>query len=176
MGNMLAGVATMGWGHMMGDQSMKAFPKPGREIQLEVENEGDWRLLTQLLADAATHDFDLAAEVCSGMVDDDITEDWREFVVPDLRDAFDESLARVVRMIDEARQKDFPGSGRVVIAPDVCMDWYGVLNRARLALESRHRVAAYRKAPTGQPEIHAAALRDRLYCALQSLLLDHSLS
>lgn len=154
---------------------MKAFPTSNRAIQLELEDQDDWRLLLQLLADAGMDDFDLALDVSAQMDVGEVSADWREYVLPDMREEFDGALARVARSIDEARRVHEFGEGNLMISVDAAMDWYGVLNRARHALESRHGLAARRKQSPDDLEVRSASLRDRLYCAMQSLLLDHSL-
>ena len=153
---------------------MKAYPIPHGSIHIELEDAGDWRLLSHMLMDARAEGYDLAADLCGMIADDEVAEDWRDFVLPDLRDKFDEALKRVTGVIGEAYAEHQGGSGRVIIPRDASMDWYGVLNRARLALEARHHFAAQEKPVQAGSEKHAARLRDRLYCALQSLLLDHA--
>jgi len=153
---------------------MKAFPIPHGAIRIEVEDADDWRLLTRLLVDARDPTYDPAAYVTGRMMDEEVAEDWQEFVGPDLREQFDQSLVRVSSSIEEACKAHEGGKGGVDITLDRCQDWYGVLNRARLALEARHQLAANRGTAPAAPEAYAARLRDRLYCALQSLILDHA--
>lgn len=155
---------------------MKAYPLPDRSIQLEVEDGDDWRLLEQLLIDAGMEGFDPALDVSARIGDEALMEDWVEYVLPDLREVLDGTLSRVARSIDRKRKETGAGAGRVLIAADDGMDWYGVLNRARLALESRHGLAMLRDRKVVDVDVRSALLRDRLYCALQSLLLDHSLA
>ena len=154
---------------------MKAFPISDGVIHIKVQDPDDWRLLSRILVDANDEDFDLAADVSGRIADGELADDWRDFVLPDLRDEFDESLGRVTRTLGEAYTAHQGGPGRVIIVRDAAMDWYGVLNRARLALEARHHFAARGKSAQADSEKHSARLRDRLYCALQSLLLDHAL-
>lgn len=153
---------------------MKAFPIPNGAIRIEVEDADDWRLLTHLLVDAGDPTYDPAADASGRMMDDEVAEDWREYVVPDLKDQFDATLNHVSNIIEAACRGHEGGKGGVTITLDHCHDWYGVLNRARLALEAKHRLAVHKNNPSAEPEIRAARLRDRLYCALQSLILDHA--
>lgn len=154
---------------------MKAFPTPNGIIHIEVEDVDDWRLLTRLLIDAGDTDYDIADDICGRISDMEVASDWRDFVVPDLVVKFDASLARVAASIELACKEHDGGGGGFTIDPQYSHDWYGVLNRARLALESKYHLAASRKnAGEMTSEIHAAYLRDRLYCALQSLILDHA--
>ena len=155
---------------------MKAYPLPDRAIQLDLEDGGDWRMLSQLLADAGMEGFDPALDVGARIGDEDLMDDWIEYVLPDLREDLDGALSRVARRIRRHRDESNAGSGRLVITADEVMDWYGVLNRARLALESRHGLATLKNRTVVEAEIRAALLRDRLYCALQSLLLHHSMA
>ncbi len=155
---------------------MKAYPIPQGGIHIELEDADDWRLLARMLRDARDDAFDLAANVGGHIPDEEIAEDWQDFVMPDLRDQFDGQLERVTSAIARAHEAHQGGGGRVLVARDAGADWYGVLNRARLALESRYKLAEERGDGEEGPARgeHAARLRDRLYCALQSLLLDHA--
>lgn len=153
---------------------MKALPIQNGAIRIELEDATDWRLFTRMLMDAGDKKYDPAADVSDRMTDGEIAEDWSEFVVPDLRDQFDAGLLRVSAMIENEYKAHDGGKGAVIIPRDGCHDWYGVLNRARLALEAKHRLAAQKNNPSATTDILAARLRDRLYCALQSLILDHA--
>lgn len=153
---------------------MKALPIPNGGIRIELEDADDWKLLSRMLLDAHDEDYDLVADVSGGISDEQVAGDWNEFVVPDLRDQFDDAIRRVATSLEKAFEAHQGGAGRVVIPRDAAHDWYGVLNRARLALEARYRFGAAKGAAHADPEKHAARLRDRLYCALQSLLLDHA--
>ena len=153
---------------------MKAFPFPQGGIHIEMEDADDWRLLSRMLMDARDEGYDLAADVSGRITDAEVAGDWRDFVLPDLRDEFDAALGRVVSTIGAAHAACQGVRGRVIVPREAAMDWYGVLNRARLALEARHRFAADGMPTKAEKEKHAARLRDRLYCALQSLLLDHA--
>ena len=153
---------------------MRARPQANGAIRIELDDVDDWKLLSRLLLDAHDPEYDLAADVAGRMPDAEVAEDWREFVLPDLRDEFDGGLRRVTKAIEHAFAACHGGAGALVIPRDAAHDWYGVINRARLALEARYRFAGEIPGPHMPPDVHAARLRDRLYCALQSLILDHA--
>lgn len=153
---------------------MKARPIPNGAIRIELEDADDWKLLSRLLLDAHDPDYDLAADVAGRMPEGEVAEDWQDFVLPDLKDEFDAGLRRVRERVERGHEGCGGQAGFLVIPRDAAQDWYGVLNRARLALEARFRFAGQKAGPQMPPEMHAARLRDRLYCALQSLLLDHA--
>lgn len=154
---------------------MKAYPIPNGGIHIEMDDNDDWRLIAHLIADARDETYDLADDISANITaGDDLAADWADFVLPDLREQFDFALARVAQTVGQAHAAHNGGPGRVVILQNAAPDWYGVLNRARLALEHRHRFSTLETISTKDLATHGARLRDRLYCALQSLLLDHS--
>lgn len=153
---------------------MRARPQAHGAIRIELDDVDDWKLLSRLLLDAHDPEYDLAADVAGRISDEEVAEDWREFVLPDLRDEFDGGLRRVTEAIERAFADCHGGAGSLEIARDAAHDWYGVINRARLALEARYQFAGEKPGPHMPPDVRAARLRDRLYCALQSLILDHA--
>lgn len=100
---------------------------------------------------------------------DGLTEDWEEFVLPELDQRFNAQLD----CIDRAVAAFDPGKpGPIFIVPEQAEDWYGGLNQARLALEERHGFSqvAPEAIPAAQRPAWARAL---LYQGLQSAILDH---
>ncbi len=153
---------------------MKAFPISNGAIRIELEEADDWRLISRLVVDAGDQNYDPATDVSGKMTNEEVREDWNDFVLPDLRDQFDATLARVSTIIEKEWVAHEGKNGGIIITGEDCHDWYSVLNRARLALEARHGLGNIKQIHAVDPELHAARLRDRLYCALQSLILDHS--
>lgn len=160
---------------------MKAIPTLNGGLRLEIQEPEDWKLLGRMLLDARDPEFDLADDLGGRVRDEAVAEDWREYVVPDLRESFDDVLTRVARVIEDAHRASKGGGGHVMIPRESSGDWYGTLNQARLALEARHGFGAdggaakSKAAVAGYPaEKRAAFLRERLYCALQCVILDHT--
>jgi len=153
---------------------MKVLRIQNHAIRIEIEDANDWRLFTRMLMDAGDENYDPAADATVHMHDDETTEDWLEFVVPDLREQFDASLLRVSKMIEKARKAQSGGKGGFLIPRDAAEDWYGTLNRARLALELKHRLAAPTNNPSASSNLMAARRRERFYCVLQCLILEHA--
>jgi hypothetical protein len=104
------------------------------------------------------------------MATDEGAEDWQDFVLPDLRDAFNSQLAAIEAAIDSAGSDDQPG--KVFISKEDAELWYGGLNQARLALEERYDLSNA-ALPEMTPGKRSAWFRSQFYLHVQSLLLDH---
>jgi len=151
---------------------MRITPTLEGGLRIDTGDEGDWMLLLGITRDAVSCDENLSLRLGKLITDAQLAGDWRDFIVPELEEGFHTDLAKVADSIQAARTG---GEGCLWITRDNAFHWYSALNQARLALQEIHQFG-----PTGQlppaalgPESRNAFLRSQLYCAIQSLLLDH---
>ena len=154
---------------------MKVAPTLDGGLRIDAESTGDWDVLRSLVTDAVTRGGDLATRLGNLIEGEEDSEDWKEFVVPELRTRFDHQLATVVQAVENAADAVDQGPGPLAIPREQAEDWYGALNQARLALEERHR---FHESPDLAPQSmsppkRSAWFRSHFYMALQGLLLDH---
>jgi hypothetical protein len=155
---------------------MRIQPLPQGGLAIQLESTEEWPMLTGILRDARTPGFDAAGQVGSKMTGAAVRRDWAEFVLPDLREGFDEHLKTVLKAIETARFEAAGGPGTVEISSAEGFAWYASLNQARLALEARYEIST--GLPGGgklSPELRAAYYRSQFYCGIQSLLLDQGM-
>jgi hypothetical protein len=154
---------------------MTVMPTLEGGLRIDAEDAGDWDLLRGIVEDANGGEPDLASRL-GGMVDDtEIAEDWQEFVVPDLREEFQDELAEIAAWIESAAFDANGGAGPIWITRENAYPWYSALNQARLTLEE-----VYHFGPEGmanprkmKAEKQAAFIRSGFYSDIQSLLLEH---
>jgi hypothetical protein len=154
---------------------MKAMPTLEGGLRLDVEDAGDWELLRSIVTDAQLPAGDDLASQLSGLIDDSAgSEDWTEFVEPDLREAFQDELAQVAAAVESAVVLADGGPGPVRITREDAWPWYSALNQARLALEARFKFGSSDAIdfPFLTPEQAGGFIRSRFYCSVQSLLLE----
>jgi hypothetical protein len=154
---------------------MKAMPTLEGGLRLDAESARDWAMLRQILADAKGRGLDLASRL-GGLIHEDAgAQDWEEFVVPDLREAFQDELAQVAAAIESAMHLASSGPGPLWIQVADAYPWYSALNQARLALEEQFHFGAQDEIdPINLPPVRRSALmRSLLYLEIQSLLLAH---
>lgn len=149
---------------------MKVAPVLKGGLRIDVESPLDWMVLRCIARDARLGGLDLAERVAAPMATDEGAEDWQDFVLPDLRDAFNSQLAAIEAAIDSAGSDDQPG--KVFISKEDAELWYGGLNQARLALEERYDLSNA-ALPEMTPGKRSAWFRSQFYLHVQSLLLDH---
>jgi len=154
---------------------MKAMLTLEGGLRIDAEEPSDWELLTQMIFDADRGESDLANRLGGLIRDDAGAEDWQEYVVPDLREAFHDELSDVAVALENAINEANGGPGPIWIGPNDAMAWYSALNQARLALEEEFQFGQTENLdPTEFPvEKHSAFSRSRIYCALQGMLLEH---
>lgn len=154
---------------------MKAMPTLEGGLRLDCEDAQDWEMLQAIVTDASPRGSDLAGHLGSFISEDAGAEDWRELVVPDLREAFQDELAQVGAAIESAIVNADGAAGPLWIAPEDGFCWYSALNQARLALEEQHHFGPLEALdPKGlKPARRDAFTRSRFYCAVQSMLLDY---
>lgn len=154
---------------------MKVSPTLEGGLRIDAEDLGDWEVLHAILHDARRGESDLADKLGNLISDEAGAEDWREYVVPDLRSEFDHQLEKVAATIESAMTQAGDGPGSIWISRADGMLWYGALNQARLSIEELHHFG-----PTDTvsmeslpPARRSAFFRSQFYLAIQSLLLDH---
>ncbi|TAE78593.1 MAG: hypothetical protein EAZ65_04335 [Verrucomicrobia bacterium] len=151
---------------------MKVAPLLKGGLRIDVESPLDWRILRGITQDARTGGLDLADRVSSAMLADPESDDWRDYVVPDLRDGFDAQLAIIERAVADAATTaaGCEEPGRIFIHPEEAEDWFGGLNQARLALEERHNLSAAIESEM-TPGRRSAWFRSQFYADIQGMLL-----
>ena len=154
---------------------MKAAPTLEGGLRIDAEDLGDWEVLHAIIHDARRPGTDLASELSNLVVDPEGAEDWREYVLPDLRNEFENQVSTIAKAITSAMETSGGGEGSIWITRDDGFLWYGALNQARLALEEIYqfgRTDGVALEDLG-PAKRSAFLRSQFYLAIQSLLLDH---
>lgn len=150
---------------------MKVAPTLKGGLRIDVETPLDWVVLRCVAYDARGGS-DLADSVSSAMAKDEAMDDWREYVLPGLRDDFNSQLDAIEAAISAAGDGEQPG--QVFIGKEEAELWYGGLNQARLALEERYGLSAADPEEMS-PGKRSAWFRSQFYLHVQSLLLDHVL-
>jgi hypothetical protein len=154
---------------------MKAMPTLEGGLRIDTEDASDWELLRSIVADANGNENDLASRL-GGLISEEAgAEDWEEYIVPDLREAFQDELAQVGAAIESAIFHADSGPGPIWITPEDAFQWYSSLNQARLSLEEHYHFGPSEAIdPQGfTPTRRAAFYRSKFYCAIQSLLLEY---
>lgn len=154
---------------------MKAMPTLEGGLRIDTEDESDWEVLRAIIADANCCGIDLASRL-GGLISDEAgSQDWEDFVVPDLREAFQDELAQVGASIEAAIHHSTNGPGPLWITREDGFAWYSSLNQARLAIEEHYAFGPGESiSPKGlTPARRAAFIRSRFYCTIQGLLLEH---
>ena len=156
---------------------MKVAPTLEGGLRLDAEDAEDWEILRCIATDAHARETDLADSM-GGLIGEEVGgEDWREYVVPDLREAFEDELGGVGAAIEIAAHKASDGAGPLWITPPEAFAWYSALNQARLSLEDLYRFGPTDHLEPG-PMAEAARdayLRSKFYVAIQSLLLEYAM-
>ena len=78
---------------------MKVGPTLQGGLRIDVENPLDWMVLRCIPYDARGGGFDLADRVSAPMARDEGIDDWREFVVPELKDGFNSQLSTIEKAL-----------------------------------------------------------------------------
>lgn len=156
---------------------MKVAPTLEGGLRIDPETAEDWHVLRAILIDANSHDTDLATRLGGMVTDERVAEDWREIVVPDLRESFADDLNQIQAAIETAAAFPNDGESPIWITREDAFSWYSALNQARLALEERYGFGPDPDSDSANlsPARYEALLRSQFYCALQSFLLQHAL-
>jgi hypothetical protein len=143
-------------------------------LRVDAEDAGDWLLLASIAHDAGSCDEKLAERLGALIRDGELAADWREFIIPELDEAFQADVSRVAAAVSAARLEVAGGKGPLWIARDDAPGWYSALNQARLAIEEIHRFGPGERVRPAKlpPDARSAFLRSQFYCALQGVLLD----
>lgn len=154
---------------------MNIIPTLEGGLRIEIEDPADWFLLHTIAKDCTRYGKSLAAELSEWIDDPGLQSDWHDFVIPDLEREFSCAIEHVIESVRcaETQAKDGPGTLR--ITPQDGPLWFSALNQARLAIEDYYHFSRQEPLDMSQldPIQRAAFLRSRLYCAIQSQLLDH---
>ncbi len=74
---------------------MNVLPTPDGGLRILIKTKKNWELLRSILTDAAGCQTDLASRL-GGLISEEAgAEDWHEYVVPDLREEFEDELKHV---------------------------------------------------------------------------------
>jgi hypothetical protein len=154
---------------------VKITPTLEGGLRIDAEDAGDWLLLNGIANDALTCDEGLATRLGKLVTDEEVAGDWRDFVVPDLEDQFSSALLHVTTVIASARLEAGDGPGSLWITPEDGSQWFSALNQARLAIEEQSHFGPSEMIDPEDlpPQRRSVFLRSLLYCAIQSLLLEH---
>jgi hypothetical protein len=154
---------------------MKAMPTLQGGLRIDTEDASDWELLRWIVADANGCGVDLASRLGGIISEEAGAEDWQEYIVPDLREGFQDELAQVGAAIESAMFQAANGPGPIWITRDDVFPWYSSLNQARLAIEEHHHFGPNASIiPQGLGlEGRAAFIRANFYSDIQELLLEH---
>lgn len=146
-------------------------------FQLHLDHPSEWLMVMAILHDANAPGFDLATAVGAPMKATDGWDDWSEWVLPDLREGFEQHLLTVAAAIEAARKGGINKRGVVVVPKAQLFDWYAALNQARLAMEAKYQFGSKppRETGDGATERGAAYFRSQFYSFLQSYMLDRGL-
>jgi hypothetical protein len=151
-------------------------------LRIDVETATDWLVLEQIAPDALEGGAENLPERLGALMDDE--SEWEELVIPELRTFFTGQLQHVAEAVTDALraakkvgEAEAP-EGKLFIGRKDGLEWYGALNQARLALETRFRFGPSQG--VDDPDLFPAAkrsafIRSQFYCALQSVLLEHVL-
>jgi hypothetical protein len=145
-------------------------------LRIDPETPEDWHILRAIVIDASQSQNDLASNLGNLITDDRIADDWKENVVPDLRESFSDDLHHIQATIEAAAAFPSDSKSSIWITRDDATQWYSALNQARLALEDTHKFGPNPKPNPSNLIRFEAHLRSQFYCAIQSLLLQHSIT
>lgn len=157
---------------------MKIAPTIEGGLRIDPEAAEDWHILRAIVLDANGNDIDLAGRLGDLITDEKISEDWKDIVVPDLRESFSDDLHHIYAAIESAAAFPKGKESPIWITREDALNWYSALNQARLALEDKYKFGPEPEADPANlsPVRHEALLRNHFYCALQSFILRHSLT
>lgn len=144
-------------------------------LRIDPTTPEDWYILRAIIFDANRRETDLATRLGGMVSDEGIAEDWRDIVVPDLRESFADDINRIQAAIETAAAFPKDGQHPIWITRDEALTWYSALNQARLALEEIHRFESEPDPENDSQVRHEALMRSRIYGELQSYILQHVL-
>ena len=148
---------------------MKAAPTLDGRVRIDPETDLDLLVLRAVLPDARARKDGLAERVAGEMAEE-VEEDWREYVTPDLQETFDGQLVVLAEAVSSAEVGE-----PIFIEREQAEAWYGALNQARLSLEDRYGFGD-EELDDMEPEMRTARIRSHFYQILQGLLLEFLIS
>lgn len=156
---------------------MRISPTAEGGLRLDLEDETDWLMLAAIAHDATSCDEPLAGRLGRLVTDEEVAEDWRDFIQPEVEAGLEADRDHVLAAMDRARQDSVGDAGSLWIARDEALQWYSALNQARLAIEDLHHFGPGERIDPAllAPDARTAFLRSQFYCAFQSLLLGHAM-
>ncbi len=137
---------------------MKIAPTIEGGLRIDPETKEDWHILRAIALDANGSDTDLADRLGDLIDDERISEDWRDVVVPDLRESFADDLHHIYAAIEAASAFHNGGESPVWITSEDAFTWYSALNQARLSLEEKYAFGPIRN-PTRPISLPSATRR-----------------
>lgn len=147
---------------------MKAAPTLDGRIRIDIESKLDWMIMRSISNDARAVGVELADRLGDFLGEEASTSDWEEFVLPDLKESFNEQLDHIEQVLGNL---DAEAPEPVFIVKDDAETWYGALNQARLALEDRYQFDGENPEEM-TPGKRTSWYRAQFYQMLQSLLLE----
>lgn len=156
---------------------MRIVPTKDGGLRINPETPEDWHILRAVILDANGCETDLASRLGGLVTDETIAEDWRDIIVPDLRESFADDLHYISAAIEAAAAFEESDEKTIWITREDAFTWYSALNQARLAMEEKYKFGPEPEydAP-GLTELRREAiLRYDFYTALQGFILEHSL-
>lgn len=155
---------------------MKVMPTLEGGLRIDIESSSDWLVLERIPADAVEEKRFSLPEELAALMDDE--SEWDDLVVPELADLFSGQVDHVAKAVASAIEQGEEDSGELFIPREDAREWYGALNQARLALESRWGFCGDEEDPPlegAPPQKRFAFVRSQFYLVLQGLLLDYAM-
>jgi len=154
---------------------VKAAPTLDGGLKIEAEVPRDWQILRWIVVDAAAGGGDLADRLGSQVVAREVVDDWKELVVPELREEFGEQLGVVTGAVEKAVAENGRGAGAIYVPAGEVMSWYGALNQARLGLEEAYKFDSEEVDDLVgmSAEARSGYFRGMFYRRVQMIILDH---
>lgn len=157
---------------------MNILPTLEGGLKIDIQDPADWLFLRHLVEDATNRPDSLAHELGDLIDDKEMRQDWKDFVIPGLDEQFSSDLRHVRNAIARAAAEHGGAPGPMWIAREDGFQWFSALNQARLAIEDRFQFDSFDQDDLELLTDNArqsAYLRSQLYCAMQTLLLEHVL-
>lgn len=154
---------------------MNVIPTLEGGLRIDVEAPGEWQVLLDIVHHAVGPGPDLASRLGAMVGEDAGGEDWQEYVVPDLREGFQDDLRHVHEAVEAAHADAEGEEGHLWIKPEDAGAWYSSLNQARLAIEE---VFHFGPGDAIEPMLlnprqRSAFARSHLYSSIQGMLLEY---
>jgi len=148
---------------------MTINPTLNGSLKIELTQVTDKLMLEHIVVDAlADNSESLSEEFADLMI---ASEDWQEFVAPDIAHLFESQLHKIKHQLDKI------GDGHeIYINKENSEHWYGAVNQARLQLEKQYKLSQIKENSDKsllEKEQASALGRDEFYLIIQSLIIDY---